>query len=148
MNGNLTAVYQFCYLRGSLGILKRVWFLAAVVFPNAYGCRDSPRSTLRNTWLSFLLILEERYSQSCTSSCAGKPFRGRPLCTHSHYGYTSHIHSPTQSTADTSTKAPTHTHFHKDVQTYSTPHRFMHVHGGDGTEHEHLMSSPFNQYWK
>lgn len=86
-------------------------------FPNASSGRGSPRSTLWNTRLSCLLILEERYSQSCASSCASKPFRGRLLCTDSHYWYTSHIHPPTRSTAATSPKAPTRTHFHRQWRT-------------------------------
>lgn len=80
--------------------------------------RTSPRSTLWNSRLSCLLILEERYSQACASSRAGEPFRGRLLCTDSHYWYTSHIHPPTRSTAATSRrKAPTRTHFHRQRRT-------------------------------
>lgn len=78
-------------------------------FPNAHIRRGSHRSTLWNTWLSCLLILEERYSQCCASACASKPFRGRPLSTDSHYWYTSHIHLPTRSTADTRKSTRTYT---------------------------------------
>lgn len=77
-------------------------------FLNAHAGRGSHRRTQWNTWLSYLLILEERYSQCCASARAGEPFRGRPLYTDSHYWYTSHIHPPTRSTAVT--RKSTHTY--------------------------------------
>lgn len=52
---------------------------------NAHAGGGSHRRAQRNTWLSYLLILEERYSQCCASARAGEPFRGRPLHTDSHY---------------------------------------------------------------
>lgn len=108
MNGELSAVYQLCYPRTKFGDFggDPPW---RVTVSQMRKCgRGSPRSRLWNAWLSCLLILEERYSQCCASACADEPFRGRPLCTDSHYWYTSHSHQPTRSTADT--RKGTHTY--------------------------------------
>lgn len=88
---------------------------AVAVFPNARGDRGSPRSTLWNTRLSCLLILQGRYSQTCVSSRAAEPFRGRLLCTDSHYWYTSHIHPPTQQ------QLQAERHPHVRSQTFTAP---------------------------
>lgn len=110
-------------LKMKLGDFKANHIPAVVVFRARSG-RGFPRSTLWNTRLSCLLILEERYSQACAASRAGEPFRGRLLCTDSQYWYTSHIHPPTRSTAVTSRKS-THTYTlsqaMKNMRTYTAP---------------------------
>ena len=66
MHGDLTAVYQFCYLR---------WTSGGGVFSSECGGRRS-RGTPAVKYLVklFIDLGRKRYSQSCASSRAGEPF--------------------------------------------------------------------------
>lgn len=107
------AWYQFCHLNGNVWVLKQqiqadgpFGFLFFFFFTlNVCSRWGSLRSSPWNTWLSCLLILEERYSQPR----AAEPFRGRPPCTGSHCSYTSHIHPPQGQRGREPTPSHTHT---------------------------------------
>ena len=113
MHGDLTAVYKFCYLIWTLSIgggggLKGWpgWSSAGGGgwVSGARAVADAPPGCLLwNTWLSCLLILEEKGIPSPVPlPVQASLLRGRPLRSDSHSWYTSHIQPPTRSAADTS----------------------------------------------
>lgn len=90
----------------------------------------SPRSAPRNTWLSCLLILEERYSQSCaSSSLLEEDLAAQTVTTDTHHVSTHGVsgtyetqsgHTYALSQAIKDTQIHTHTHMRCYIQSKET----------------------------
>lgn len=100
MHGDLTAVYQFCYLRWTSRRRRRG---RGGVFSSESGGRRSRGTPAAKCLVKLFIDLgRKRYSQSCASSRAGEPFDEDDLSAQTVIPDTHHISSrPTRSPADT-----------------------------------------------